>query len=511
MKQKKRILIADSTSSQRTQLFRTLSRSNYQVITTLSVEEAKKLLQTDTPLELAIFNWDLLESQEMSKIKDLMEIRPHLKGILIAPPLSPSIAASPSLMNLKALQAHPSILHTFTSPIHLEQLLEKVHSLLGENLILTPQAPEHCFKDIIGYSTKIKNVLQLVEKVSQSDSTILITGESGTGKELVARAIHLNSSRAKFPFIAINCGAIPSELLESELFGHVKGAFTNAVSNRTGRFELADSGTIFFDEIGDMSPQLQVKLLRVLQEKTFEPIGGTKTIRSNVRIITATHVNLEKAVAEGRFREDLYYRLNVIPIYIPPLKERVEDIPILLEHFMRKFNHGHSKKMAGITPEALESLTQYNWPGNIRELENLIERLTILKGEGLIEVHDLPPNYNSLSTPSLLTGDTIPIELPSVGMDFNACVDAYENTLIMQALEKTGWNRNQAAILLRLNRTTLVEKIKKRGFLLPTPIPPLPTEKILLRKRNPPLNPLQAMVSAHRVNERRGARRPRRP
>jgi transcriptional regulator with GAF, ATPase, and Fis domain len=290
----------------------------------------------------------------------------------------------------------------------------------------------------------------------------LITGESGTGKELIARAVHYNSPRAEQAFVAINCGAIPSELLESELFGHVKGAFTGAISNRVGRFEMADGGTIFLDEIGDLEPSLQVKLLRVLQQKSFEPVGGMKSIQVNVRVIAATNKNLEDMVAHNRFREDLYYRLNVIPAVLPSLRERKSDIPLLFSHFVEIFNRTKSRKLSGITPQAMECLMNYPWPGNIRELENLVERLAILKVQGQIEINDLPAKYRSVSVTTAL--DPVRFDIPDAGMDFNTAVDQFENNLILLALEKTGWNRNQAAGLLSLNRTTLVEKIKKKGL-----------------------------------------------
>ena len=240
----------------------------------------------------------------------------------------------------------------------------------------------------------------------------------------------------------------------------MKGAFTGAIANRTGRFELADEGTLFLDEIGDMSPALQVKLLRVLQERSFEPVGGTKTISANVRVIAATNVDLEEAVADGRFREDLFYRLNVIPMRVPALRERKSDIPLLMHHFMETFNRSRSRSLQGITPDALVMLSNYNWPGNIRELENLVERLAILKGSGIIDVIDLPEKYRKMQ----MSAEPGTLDIPDNGMDFNSAVDAFENALLMRALEKTGWNRNQAALLLKLNRTTLVEKIKKKGL-----------------------------------------------
>lgn len=316
-------------------------------------------------------------------------------------------------------------------------------------------------KSIIGKSAEIFQVLNLVEKVAQSDATVLITGESGTGKELVAKAIHRKSKRCYRTFVPVNCGAIPKELLESELFGHVKGAFTGAISHREGRFSLAEKGVIFFDEIGEMSPQSQVKLLRVLQERRFEPVGSTKSIPSDVRVIGATNIDLERAMREGQFREDLFYRLNVVPIHIPPLRKRNSDIPLLVNYFIQVFNQMNQSSLEGLTPQALTHFLSYPWPGNIRELENLIERLSILKKSGKIDVCDLPPRYKESKN---IYHSQEKWEVSDLGLDFNSAVDSYENSLILRALEKTGWNRNQAAILLKLNRTTLVEKMKKKGL-----------------------------------------------
>ncbi len=316
---------------------------------------------------------------------------------------------------------------------------------------------------IIGQSKEIKQVLKLIERVASVNSTILITGQTGTGKELVARRIHYLSARSNKPLVCVNCGAIPSDVLESELFGHVKGAFTGAITNRKGRFEMAHGGSIFLDEIGDMSCHLQVKLLRVLQEKAFEPVGSDKTMQVDVRIITATNRNLEKAVAEGRFREDLFYRLHVIPVHIPALKERRYDIPCLIYHFIEKFNQSKQNKIEDVSKEAMQLLYWHSWPGNVRELENLIERLVLLKdGGGIIEVNDLPAQYQG----TYPTKKNIPPHVYdlSQGIDLNSVMNEYENSLILKALEKTGWNRNQAALLLNINRTTLVEKMKKKGL-----------------------------------------------
>ena len=311
---------------------------------------------------------------------------------------------------------------------------------------------------MIGYSDQMKKIFQTIEKVSSSDSTIIIYGESGTGKELVARSIHYNSDRRDQPLIPVNCGAIPEELLESELFGHEKGAFTGAIRSRMGRFELAQGGTIFLDEIGDMSPSLQVKVLRAIQEKQFERIGGTKTIQADVRIITATHQNLEQAVADRRFREDLYYRINVIPVRLPPLRERGMDITILANHFLAHFNKIKKKQVQSITPAAMSLIRQYQWPGNVRELENLMEMLVVMKEDGDIDVDDLPEKISLNAKPV----ETIePPELTGEGLDFNRLVADFEKNLLLKALKMSGGVKNRAAKLLFLNRTTLVEKLKR--------------------------------------------------
>lgn len=320
---------------------------------------------------------------------------------------------------------------------------------------------KYAYEGIVGKSEAMQKVYSLIEKVADSDSTVLILGESGTGKELVARTIHYNSPRREKPLIPINCGAIPESLLESELFGHEKGAFTGAYSTRIGRFEMANGGTLFLDEIGDMSPALQVKLLRVVQERQFERVGGAKTLKVDVRIITATNQDLDKAVAERKFREDLYYRINVIPITIPPLRERGEDIPLLINHFFDVFNKKKCKKIEGISDDAMSLLMCYPWPGNVRELENLIERLVILKREGVITVGDLPEKFAPLEERPMVSHMVIPED----GIDLDTLVSEFETRLIYQALEKAGGVKSKAAQLLRMNRTTLVEKMKKKGFL----------------------------------------------
>jgi len=320
------------------------------------------------------------------------------------------------------------------------------------------------FENIIGDSESIEKIFETVEKVADTDSTILVLGESGTGKELIAKAIHYNSYRREGPFVPVNCAAIPSELLESELFGHEKGAFTNAIRTRIGRFELANGGTLFLDEIGDMSPNLQGKLLRVLQERQFDRVGGIKTIRTDIRVIAATHQNLKKRVEEGKFREDLYYRLNVIPIEIPPLRKRVSDIPLLVRHFIDQFNKSKKREIQDIDAEALKRLMQYPWPGNVRELENVIERVVILSSNDVLTVDDLPEKFQSLGE----TSQVVSMGIPEEGISLDSAVSEFERTLILQALNKTGWVKNKAAQLLNLNRTTLIEKIKRQNLRRPS-------------------------------------------
>lgn len=368
-----------------------------------------------------------------------------------------------------------------TKPVKTDEILSVIQKALK---VKSPrgrcgasQTKKDKFPNIIGNGQKIQEIFEMVEKIADTDSTILLVGESGTGKELIAKAIHYNSSRRNRSLVAVNCGAIPEELLESELFGHEKGAFTNAMKTRIGRFELAHEGTIFLDEISNMSPKLQAKLLRVLQEYEFERVGGTKHIKIDVRVVSATNQNLRKKVEGGTFREDLFYRLNVIPIHIPPLRERVSDIPSLVNHFLKRFNSLKKRNIEGITPAAMECLIRYDWPGNVRELENLMERVIILKGEGMITVEDLPQWTRSSVTPlekrptksdtsPSLQGRNLPeIEIPNEGVYFNTQVAEFERKLILQALQKTGWVKNRAAQLLHLNRTTLIEKMKRRRLI----------------------------------------------
>ena len=313
---------------------------------------------------------------------------------------------------------------------------------------------------IIGQSTAIQKAFAVVARVAASDSTILIQGETGTGKGLFARALHRNSRRAAHAFVPLNCGAIPENLLESELFGHVRGAFTGATSNKTGKFELATGGTIFLDEIGDMSPDLQVKILRVLEEGEFEPVGGNKTVTVDLRVIAATHRNLEERVEQGLFREDLFYRLYVIPLSLPPLRSRRNDIPLLAEHFLASFNQRNAMAVSGFRDAAMACLVAYEWPGNVRELRNLVERLVVLRQDGMVEADDLPAKLRA-GDPAAPPGLDPGIDIGEDGISLNTAVTEFEKALILQSLEKANWVKNKAAKLLHLNRTTLVEKIKR--------------------------------------------------
>jgi Nif-specific regulatory protein len=357
-----------------------------------------------------------------------------------------------------------------TKPVKMDEILITLRRALEfrdlkrENQNLKNQLKKkYKFENIIGDSDKMHQIFETIEKVADTDSTILILGESGTGKELIAKAIHYNSYRREGPFIPVNCAAIPSELLESELFGHEKGAFTNAIRTRIGRFELANGGTVFLDEIGDMSPNLQSKLLRVLQERQFERIGGVKTVKIDIRIIAATHQDLKAAVEQGKFRQDLYYRLNVIPIQVPPLRERKSDIPLLLHHFLNHFNRSKKRRIQGISNEALSRFMEYYWPGNVRELENIIERVVILTNNDRITVQDLPEKIQSLSG----VEQAPLLEIPEEGISLDNAINEFEKKLILQALNKTGWIKNKAAQLLNLNRTTLIEKIKRQNLQRP--------------------------------------------
>ena len=347
----------------------------------------------------------------------------------------------------------------FDALMHVLRSAMEQRRLKSENAYLRSQLEErYRFAGIVGRSRPMRELFQLLETVAATSSTVLITGETGTGKELAARAIHHNSPRRNNRFVALNCSAIPESLLEAELFGHVRGAFTGAVGNRQGRLEQAHRGTLFLDEVGTMSPSLQAKLLRVLQEREFERVGESHTVKIDVRVIAATHSDLAKMVAEGTFREDLFYRLNVIPVHLPPLRERREDIPLLVQHFLDRLGQDAGRGPITMSQETMRHLMAYPWPGNIRQLENAVERaLAFSMGRSQIEVTDLTKELQN--QPDAAADSQV--WFPDEGIDFDRYIEAVELSLIRRSLERTQGNKRQAAKLLNLKRTTLIEKLKR--------------------------------------------------
>ncbi len=352
-----------------------------------------------------------------------------------------------------------------TKPFQFDALLHVVQSaveqrrLKSENAYLRSQLEDRYRIDgLVGKSRVMRDLFQLLETVAATSSTVLITGETGTGKELAARAIHHNSARRANRFVALNCSAIPETLLEAELFGHARGAFTGAVGTRQGRLEQAHKGTLFLDEVGTMSPSLQAKLLRVLQEREFERVGDSHTIKIDVRVVAATHSDLAKMVGDGSFREDLFYRLNVLPVQLPPLRERRDDIPLLVQHFFQRLAQDSGRTGMTVSQEAMRRLMAYRWPGNVRQLENTVERaLAFTQGRSVIDVQDLPPEIQNHSGG---VEETEPW-LPEDGIDFERYIEGIELSLIKRSLERTQGNKRQAARLLNLKRTTLIEKLKR--------------------------------------------------
>jgi len=460
---KSHVLVVDDEELYRRALERILIRSGYAVTCARDAAEAMAVV-TAQPVDLVLSDVKMPGVNGIELVRQIRDFDEDLPCIVI----TGYGTAENSVEALRAgafwyLQKPFDQSNLDAVRRLVEQAIEHGR-LKSENRMLQSQLRmRYRFENIVGQSAALRGVLDTVEKVADTDATVLIRGESGTGKELIARSLHFNSRRSERMFVTVNCGAIPEELLESELFGHVRGAFTNAISHREGRFQLADGGTIFLDEIGDMSPNLQVKLLRVLQDRTFEPVGSSKTVKVSVRVVAATHQNLEEAIRERRFREDLFYRLNVIPIEVPALRERGEDVALLVQHFLDVANQEKAKRIDGIHPQAMDALCAYRWPGNVRELENLMERMVILKGEGEIGMDDLP---DPIRAGGATQAPGVP-RIPADGLAFNDVVGRFESDLILQALEQTHWNKNQAARLLGLNRTTLLEKIKKRGLTSP--------------------------------------------
>jgi DNA-binding NtrC family response regulator len=448
------ILLVDDESALRTVTAERLREREFEVVEAETGEKALELLD-EFAFDILITDLHLPGVDGRQVLKAAVDLYPAIVAIVITGYGTLRGALDLGKQGASDFVAKP---FQFDELMHVLEKAREQRRLATENAYLRSQLEErYQFGGILGRSQPMRALFQLLETVARSSSTILVTGETGTGKEVVARAIHHNSERRAHRFVALNCSAIPETLLEAELFGHVRGAFTGAVGSREGRFEQAHKGTIFLDEVGTMSVSLQMKLLRVLQERSFERVGDNQTIKVDVRVIAATNSALSRMVEEGTFREDLYYRLNVIPIELPPLRERRDDIPVLAKHFLDKYAPGGNTQ---VSQSAMQALMAYSWPGNVRQLENAMERAVALgAGRREIESTDLPPELQprSLPLPSAF------VELPGDGIDLPAYLASIERDLVHRALERTRGNRNKAADLLHLKRTTLVEKLKRIG------------------------------------------------
>ena len=448
------ILLVDDEQNTREALSIALGREGYNIIPASSGGEGMKLLEKE-PVDLIITDLMMPGVSGMDLLDFARKHRPEVMVIMITGHASVETAIT-AMKN--------GAFDYITKPIKLDEVKIVIHqaadkrNLLLENISLKKELKgKYTFDNIIGTSRPMQEIFSIMERVVNSDSTVLITGDSGTGKELVAKALHYNGPRKENPFVAINCAAIPSELLESELFGHVKGSFTGAVANKPGKFEQANTGTMFLDEIGSMSMALQGKLLRVLQEKEIERVGGAKPMKIDVRIISATNTDLEKAVRKGLFRDDLFYRLNVIPIHLPSLKDRAEDIPMLAAHFIGKYNEKLKKGIKGLASGVMDYLVAYEWPGNIRELENVIERAVTLTDGEYIQESALPQSILGVVGQEFYS---VP-QIPDRGTDLEKELEGFEAAMIRMALKKTGGIKTKAAELLNLKRTTLIEKMRR--------------------------------------------------
>jgi len=444
-----KILVIDDEEHMCWALERGLRQEGYQVLTATRGKEGLELIRKETP-SLVILDLKMPEMDGLEVLVRAKDLLPKLPVIMIT--AHGTIDTAIEAMKLGATDY-------ITKPFDLDELKLVVKqalmvSQLQEEVTFLRSELSKKYGRIIGNSQAIQDVCTLVEKVADSNATVLITGESGTGKEVTALSIHQLSSRRDKPFVPINCAALPESLLESELFGHEKGAFTGAVARKLGRFELANHGTLFLDEITEMPLSMQVKLLRVLQEKQFERVGGTESIKVDVRVIAATNRDPIECIRKGTFREDLYYRLNVLPIHLPPLRERTEDIPLLVMHFLQKFNPSQEQL---ISPEAMGLLTSYHWPGNIRELQNVIERAVILSQGQEIKPHHLPKEIQKTDTGKGEAGQGLIINFPDEGISF----EEVEKELIIKALEKSNGNQTRAAQLLGITRSALLYRAQK--------------------------------------------------
>ena len=447
------ILIVDDDSSQRRLVEFWLREEGYDPVTAADGQEGLKAFETHSPrLVIADIRMPLLSGTELlSRIHD---INPDIPIVLVT--AFGTVNSAVEAMKLGAADYLLKPLNADELKIVVRRTLEH-RKLVDENRYLRDYAESSFgFENLIGRSRKMRELFDTARQVSRHDSTVLLTGESGTGKELVAKAIHQNSPRRDNPFVTINCGAIPETLIESELFGHRKGAFTGATADRAGKFEAANGGTIFLDEISELQLNLQVRLLRVIQEREIDKIGHAHPVKVDVRILAATNRDLRTMVEDGQFREDLYYRLSVVRLLIPPLRERKDDIPLLLEHFMAKYSARHGVDPLSVTEDALEVLLHYNWPGNVRELENVVERLIVMGRNKLIRPEDLPTEMREVKRRVA----NLRLELPEEGID----LEEVERDILVQALEKHNGNQTHAARYLNISRKTLIYRMEKFGL-----------------------------------------------
>jgi two-component system response regulator PilR (NtrC family) len=450
------ILVVDDEQSLRDVLSIMLKRAGYAVTSAVDGEEAIELLNKEI-FDLVITDLRMPKIDGMEVLKAVKSASPETVVLIIT-----AFASADSAVEAMKQGAYDYL----TKPFQVDEVqliirnaLEK-RRLTTENMLLKREmASQSSFAQLVGQSEAMQKVFEVVRKVADSKSNVLICGESGTGKELVARAIHYNSARSVMPFVAVNCSAVPETLLESELFGHMKGSFTGAIANKAGLFEVADGGTIFLDEIGDTTPTIQVKLLRVIQEREFRRVGGNQDVKVDVRIVAATNKDLEKAVADGSFREDLYYRLDVIPIRLPPLRMRTGDIPLLVNHFLERFSKESGKPKPVISQEAMHVLLSHEWRGNVRELENLIERVVAFATAELVTDAEVHGWLHRPATQS--QHPVMPLDLTDEGLDLEGLINGIEKDLLLKALERSKWVKKKAARMLRLNTRSFRYRLEK--------------------------------------------------